>query len=278
MAIITLTTDWGSDGMYIGAFKGKLNTYMPGVSVVDVTHEIKPFDLSHAAFVMRNTYKHFPEGSVHILAVGGNINPSLKREFIVMQNEGHYFIGMNDGVWGVVFNSIPEEAHYIDIPSEMLENNSAFPELELFSAVATGIIQGVPMKDFGSPFTNMKRLNPHLPILNKNEIKGHIIYFDVYGNAITNIAKEDFEDIRRSRSFEIFVSSNAYVIDKINKHYQESRKGQLLSIYSFSGLLELAVCNGNAKNLLNLDLFSEVIVKFYDNTNSKNENQGTLFG
>jgi len=281
MSIITLTTDWGDDGIYVGAFKGKLHSYIPNVTIVDISHSVKPFDIGNAAFILRTSFRHFPEGTIHVLAVGGNVDVNKSKEFIVIEYYNHYFIGINDGVWGVIFQSLPAKAHLINIPKVALEKYSAFPELEVYSIVSTGIIKGMKLDDFGKPLKNLKKLNPHLPIIDTHEIKGHVIYFDTYGNAITNIEKEEFNELRNGRRFEIYISSRSYVIHKINDTYHETKKGQLLSIFSYSGLLEIAICNGNIRNLLNLDLYAEIIIKFYDDKNPelpRNQTQGTLFG
>lgn len=281
MSIITLTTDWGDDGIYVGAFKGKLHSYNPKVTVVDISHSVKPFDIGNAAFIIRTSFRHFPEGTIHILGVGGNIDINKSKEFIVIEYYNHYFIGVNDGLWGVVFQSMPARAHLIDIPKAALEKYSAFPELEVYSIVATGILKGMKLDDFGKPLKNLKKLNPHLPIIDTYEMKGHVIYFDTYGNALTNIEKEEFNTACKNRDFEIFISSRSYVIRKINDTYHETKKGQLLSIFSYSGLLEIAICNGNIKNLLNLDLYSEIIIKFYDHKKTDAPElpaQGKLFG
>ena len=69
MSIITLTTDWNKDDYYIGAVKGSIYNNCTGVTIVDISHQVKPFNIYQAAFILKNVYKYYPKGSVHIIGV-----------------------------------------------------------------------------------------------------------------------------------------------------------------------------------------------------------------
>jgi len=63
MAILTLTSDWGTKDYYVSAVKGKILSLLPETTIVDITHEIEPFNSIEAAYIIKNAYKNFPEGT-----------------------------------------------------------------------------------------------------------------------------------------------------------------------------------------------------------------------
>ena len=97
MAIITLTTDMGLSDYYVAAVKGSILSEMPEVTIVDVSHVIAPFDRFKAAFVLKNAYHHFPEGTVHIIGVDTFEDEATMHVAVKINN--HYFIGADSGIF-----------------------------------------------------------------------------------------------------------------------------------------------------------------------------------
>jgi S-adenosylmethionine hydrolase len=89
-----------------------------------------------------------------------------------------------------------------------------------------------------------------------------VIHIDSYQNAITNISRELFLRVGGGKAFHIFVQSKHYKIDRINKRYNETEEGELLAIFNSSGLLEIAIRNGNAAGLMKLNTNSTIRVEF----------------
>lgn len=99
MAIITLTTDWGLRDHHIAILKGQILKALNDTRIIDITHDVQPYNIVQGAYVFRNTYPNFPEGSIHFIGVGGF--PSPQTEFIAIKKDGSYFIGMNDGFFSL---------------------------------------------------------------------------------------------------------------------------------------------------------------------------------
>ncbi|MBU0764442.1 MAG: SAM-dependent chlorinase/fluorinase, partial [Bacteroidetes bacterium] len=106
-----------------------------------------------------------------------------------------------------------------------------------------------------------------LPVIEDATIFGSVVYIDSYQNVVTNITRELFEQVRKNRSFEIIPQNYVYKINKINTAYNQTSEGELLAIFNSLGLLEIAIRNGNAAELMNLDTRSKIRIKFHDNQN-----------
>ena len=69
MPIITLTSDWGLKDHYLASVKGAIYSQLPGAVIVDISNQVSSFDLNQAAFIVRNSWRNFPDGTIHILGV-----------------------------------------------------------------------------------------------------------------------------------------------------------------------------------------------------------------
>ncbi len=275
MPIVSLISDWNSADYYIGAVKGRILSSFPETVIVDINHQIEPFNMIQAVYVIKNSYKNFPKGSIHIIAV--NSETDEQRKHVIVKYDGHYFIGADNGIFYLMTEGQTELV--IEIKEKQTDG---FPELNIFADLACEIIKNEDIEHLGKSKKELFRQLPMLPMYEESKIVGKVIYIDSYHNVITNVSKELFEEICKNRSFKIFVQSNKSVITKINKKYNETENGELLAIFNSAGLLEIAISKAKAAQLLSLDTKSEIRIEFYnkeknDRKDSKNDLQGRLF-
>ncbi|MBK7969058.1 MAG: SAM-dependent chlorinase/fluorinase [Bacteroidetes bacterium] len=89
MPVITLTTDWGTKDYFTGAIKGDILSNCSNATIVDITHQLNVFDLVSGAFIFRNSWHRFPEGTVHIIGVSSIQSGAL--EMIAFKHLNHFF-------------------------------------------------------------------------------------------------------------------------------------------------------------------------------------------
>ena len=275
MGLITLTTDFGNKDHFVGSVKGALYTEIIDVNIVDISHEISPFNIIEGAYIIQNSYKNFPEGSIHIIGVDSEKTPEQNN--IVMILDGHYFICANNGIMSLISSKInPEKIIEINIHND---KSTSFTVLDVFVKVAAHIYRGGSIDLVGKRIHELKELYDINPIINEknNEIIGNVIYIDNYGNVITNITRSFFREISKSREFEISVRS--YKFKKIHSKYSdivnfsidESKRnndGQALAIFNSSLNLEIAIYKSNpvnfgtAASLMGLNILDTVTVNF----------------
>ncbi|MEM7380260.1 MAG: SAM-dependent chlorinase/fluorinase [Bacteroidota bacterium] len=275
MAIITLTTDFGQKDHFVGAIKGTIYRELAEVKIVDISHTIRPFNIQECAYILKNSYKAFPEGTIHI--VGVDAEPTVENQHIAVLVDGHYFISANNGVIGLIAAEIqPEKVVEINIPNPV---HGSFPVLDVFVQVACHIARGGTLDVVGKSFTELKDLKEFAPRIteNGNSIVGSVIYIDNYGNVITNIQKSLFEAYRNGRSFTL-TARNRKILeihhkysDMINFDLEKSQRkgpGDLLALFNSSDYIELAIYKsdlntvGGASTLLGLDYRDTIIINF----------------
>ena len=104
MSVITLTTDFGVKDHYSGSVKGALFNELGNVNIVDISHNVSPFNIIEAAYIIENAYKNFPEGSIHIIGVDSEKNP--EQNHLAIKLDGHYFICADNGIMSLLSNKI----------------------------------------------------------------------------------------------------------------------------------------------------------------------------
>jgi S-adenosylmethionine hydrolase len=255
--ILTLTTDWNQHDYYNGMLRGKLISSCPELKVVEITNQVPSFNLNHAAFVIRYSYSHFPEGTIHLVMV--NSENSLSKRMLAFTHNDHHFVVADNGIIGLIFKDPPQNVFAFPFDGE-----GSFSSLESSIAAIDALYQGKNLSDVANSISNFDLRIPLRATNENNAITGSIIYIDSYLNAITNVSKELFDKVGQGRKFEIFVQSQHNKVEKIAKSYNDVDPGDLLALFNSAGLLEIAINNGYAAQLLNLNNGSSVRIKFYE--------------
>ena len=277
MAIITLTTDFGMKAHFVGAVKGALLSEIKDANIVDISHNISPFNVMEAAYVIQNAFSSFPIGSIHVIGVDSELNP--ENSHIAMVLNGHYFVCANNGILSMICNDItPDQIVEVNIHDKIV---GYFPVLDIFVKVAAHIARGGTLEVIGKPIDEVKPIKNITPFVgsDNNQLIGNVIFIDRYDNVITNIKKPFFETIQKGRRFEI--SARNHKFKTIHKHYSDivdfripidkrNDEGRGLVVFNSSDYLEIAMYKSNkatvggASTLMGLEMMDSVTISFFD--------------
>ena len=275
MNFITLTTDFGYKDFSIAVTKAAIYKNIPGVIVIDISHQISPYNKTQAAYILKNSYKSFPPGTIHIIGIESELTP--ENSHLAMHFDNHYFIGANNGIFSLITENIkPDKIVEINIHKNIISN---FPVIDVFVKVAQHLSSKGSLDVIGKKIKDIKELTEIEPVINqkKDQILGSVIYIDNYGNVITNITKKVFNEVGKSRSFtiearrvkfkEIFSSYSQAIDFSVNKERREE-DGKKLALFNSAGHLELAIYKsnpesvGSASSLFALDYRDPVTIFF----------------
>ncbi|MFM7022124.1 MAG: S-adenosyl-l-methionine hydroxide adenosyltransferase family protein [Flavobacteriales bacterium] len=258
MAVITLTTDLGLKDYYVGSLKGAILKEIPNATIVDISHDIPPFDIAVASFCLKNVYTDFPQGSIHIIGVAPNADEQTRH--LVMEKNGHYFIGADNGIFSLLFDTPAENIHEIQLSDA--KSSLTFPTKDVFVKAAAIIARGEGLEKIGRKAGNIQERMIFRAISEGNIIKGMVTYIDTYGNVITNISKQLFSEFGKGRNFGIIFRRADYTIDEISDSYNLVPEGEKLALFSDSDFLEISINKGNASNLFGLKLYDTIRIEF----------------
>ncbi|WP_313383837.1 SAM-dependent chlorinase/fluorinase [Chishuiella sp.] len=278
MAIITLTSDFGLKDYFVSSVKGAILKELADVTIVDISHNVNPYDLSEAAYVIRNSYDEFPKGTIHIIGVNALSTPFQKP--ICAFINGHYFVCADNGILSLICqNNEAEEIYEVTAYPEGME--SLFPMKNCFVPIACHLARGGLPSILGNKRNELRQLNELKPIYRDDKfIIGNVIYIDHFGNVVTNISRLFFEEIAKDRKYKILLRQKDFSITDINiiyEHYNEvvqdfSKEvqafGRTLCLFNSANFLEVTlyksnpVISGGANKLMGLKKGDTITIEF----------------
>ena len=189
MRIITFTSDFGLSDHYVAYTKAGILKEYPEANIIDISHQIKPFDLAHMSHAIQSVFREFPTGTVHLI---GNERTQKTTSYIIAIIEEHIFVSPNNGVLSLISEKSPTDLFEID-----LDEGEGFAKLP---AIAAKLAKGEQPGSFGKPTENFTEYISRKARATRKEIAGHVIHVDHYGNLMTNIEKTDFDILSQNRN------------------------------------------------------------------------------
>lgn len=252
MALITLTSDFGTQDFLAGAIKGSLLQHDPACQVIDITHDIHPFNYPQAAYICRHAFRHFPAGSYHLVLV--NLFEKKPDQLLLAFHRDQYILCADNGLLTMILEEKPEMI--IGLPVSTAAARTTLQCVSVFAKAIRDIENGRPLPQIGRPDPEYVEKIPVRPSVKDDSIEGQIIYIDNFENVVVNISREQFEKHRNGRAFSIVFKRNE-VIDRIAETYADVPEGEKLALFNSAGYLEIAINKGNAAGLFGLQGYLE---------------------
>ena len=281
MSIITLTTDYGLKDHFVGALKGKILSENSEAKIVDISHNIDPFNTVEASYIIGAAYMSFPKGTVHLIGVDAELNK--ENQHIAMQWNDHFFICADNGILSMLSQKVvPQKIVSINIHDRLPEDAT---DLDVFVTVASHLSKGGSLSVIGKEITAIKQVTELQPVVaaDKNSIKGYVIYIDNFGNVVTNITKKLFVEVAKGRPYEIPLLQkrnqkksspikNIWAkysdIANAGKYPIKNYEGDKLALFNEAGFLEIAIFRsnplsvGSASSLMGLYYRDSITIEF----------------
>lgn len=234
--MIALLTDFGSSA-YVGAVKGVIYRHHPEAKVVDVCHDVRPFAVREAAWLLLTTYRYFPEGTVFLAVVDPGVGSS--RQPLAVATRNYKFVGPDngllfpaaaaDGIEQVVALARPPDAA------------RTFEARDVFAPAAARLDRGADLTSLGLPARIEHRL-----LFHRRDREGEVVYVDRFGNIVTNLPP--VPDTRWYR-----VTAGSFGADlPYYDTYTLAPPEQPFLVTGSAGTLEVSVRSGSAADVLPL--------------------------
>ena len=266
--IITLTTDFGSRDGYVAAMKGVILDICPEAVLADISHEVPPYDISHAAFVLGTACAYYPSHAVHLAVVDPGVGTT--RRPIMLVTPGSVYVAPDNGLLTHILGaygaettldgrsprgadaameplevSVPERcaAYVLDRSEYWLKPvSSTFHGRDVFAPVAAHVAAGVGPERLGTAVDHLVCLDVPGPAVEEDTIWGHVLYMDRFGNLVCNIRPSDVAG--RQTDIEI----GGRLIRGLSRTFADG--DGLLALIGSHGYLEVAFTEGSAADHL----------------------------
>ncbi len=257
--IITLTTDFGFKGPFVGVMKGAILTRLPDARIVDLSHETPPHWPAEAGFWLARSWPWFPAGTIHVAVVDPGVG--TRRDILAGERDGHYFLGPDNGLLWPILGAVPGtgRCHRLSETWRARQGwpgpSSTFHGRDIFAPLAAELAAGrIAISDIGPPAGELVPSLQEEPTVSAGEIRGSIIAVDTFGNLISNV---DGALLSRFRRPDVLAAGRRL---PLRRTYGEVPPGEFLALINSFGVLEIARAEGNAAGSLGLGRGAPVVV------------------
>ncbi len=257
---VTLTTDFGLSGPYVGAMKGAILQTCPQARLVDITHQIPPHDIWTAAFVLAQSAPEFPEDTVHLVVVDPGVG--TERSILAARMAGQQFVFPDNGVITFIKDLLPLQAIASVRNSQFFSQagrSMTFHGRDIMGPVAGHLAGGLSLDKLGPQPNRYTLLEIPLPQTRDETIIGQVVYIDHFGNCVTNIPRQMIET-HFAAPDRVKVVCGDSPVGRIEGTYAFVPAGQAVALYNSMAMLEVAVNQGSARERFEAGIGTEVRV------------------
>jgi len=250
--VIAILTDFGTRDGFVGAMKGVILSISPEAKMVDISHEVEPFDVLGGGMLLKAHYSYFPKGTVFLCVVDPGVGS--QRLPLAVKGDDYYFVGPHNGLFDLTLRELR------DVRAFRIENftlprvNQTFHGRDVFAPVAAHLSKGIPIQEVGSPVDYNFCLEWEEPKEGGDILWGKVVYFDRFGNCITNIPCGQYE-------YGVFRGERLRVVS----YFLQAQEGKPALVCGSFGFMELFLPMENAKERLKVQKGERVGVKILKN-------------
>ena len=257
--VITVTTDFGHQGPFVGVMKGRILSRFPDAKIIDLTHEIVVHWPAEAGFWLARSAEYFPQGTIHIAVVDPGVGTS--RDIVAVTAGGQVFLAPDNGLLAPIVGRFPDAAIVRFNASQLARigvsrPSATFHGRDIFAPVAAELAAGrCTVADLGESVKTLVPAWVDEPTVESNSVTGVVITMDHFGNLISNI---DAHLIERFRLPLVHAGNHAF---PLLRTYGDTKPGEYLALVNSFGVIEIARAEQSAAEGLGLSRGAPVVVR-----------------
>jgi S-adenosylmethionine hydrolase len=264
--VIALLTDYGWQDSYVAQMKGAILTIDPDAHLVDLTHDVTPFNVSEGAYLLDQSAQEFPAGTIFVAVVDPQVGTD-RGGILLKTGQGKFYVGPDNGLFTRVVDREGFAAAWkLDKPEFFRPGGDShtFHGRDIFGPVAAHLASGTDPAKMGSPLTgkSLQQLPYHDAELAGGIISAEVLHIDRYGNVILNL-RSDSEPAAKLKFGDLvkITADRDSFTGPLVRTYGEEAKGRLILLYGNNGLLEIAVNQGSAARQLKVEPGADILLK-----------------
>ena len=226
---MTFLSDFGHRDAYAAQVKAVILSHVPDAQIIDITHDIEPYGIVSAAWLLSTTYPHFPQGTVHLAVVDPGVGTD--RAILEVRKKGHVFIGPDNGIFSFLYPA--DEVREITWRPEGAVS-STFHGRDIFAPLAARILAGHGLGLPGVPKHDPVAFDVKSPM---------VVHIDTFGNVITNIP---CNDLKAGCSLEV----NGMKVTAAAGTFADIPEGGLGLICGSASTIEIAANRARASDII----------------------------
>jgi len=252
---ISFTTDFGLSDNYAGIIKGIIARINPLVKIIDLNHNLPPFDIDSAKYQLQTAYRSFPDGAIHLAVVDPGVG--TKRNPIAIETDEYFFVGPDNGLFSFLDKGSIRNIVRLDNEEYFsMAISTTFHGRDIFAPAAGWLSLGIAVTELGKTLRFIKKTAVKSNRVNKSGVFGRIIYIDGFGNCVTSIAENEVG----GRKARVIVSETPCGL--VKKSFGDVRQGKPVAYINSFGYFEIGVNLGSAAEKYGIMVGDKVQILF----------------
>lgn len=238
---IALLTDFGDQDAYVAQLKGVILTINPRAQLLDLSHQVPPFDLRQASYLLEQATRFLPATTIVVAVVDPGVG-SQRHPIGLRTRANKYYIGPDNGLFSRVVESEQIAAVHVLRNADFFLNRQpsmTFHGRDIFAPVAAHLSLGVELQALGPALTDLVLLPVITPRVEGRTVRGEVIHIDHFGNIISSITRRYLEQVQTGHEVLISLAGASYRIP-FCATYSDAKPGQLICLINSDGAFELA--------------------------------------
>jgi len=256
--VIALLTDFGTVDHYAGTMKGVMLGICPDATLVDISHDIPPHDVTAGALELAAAYKYFPAGTIFVVVIDPGVGST--RRGLAVDTGDYRFVAPDNGVLTLVLRESPAKKMV-----ELTERRYARPTVsrtfegrDRFAPAAAWLAKGTQLPALGRPVGEIQKLDLPSPETSGAAVQGMVVRVDRFGNLVTNIDRKTVE--RLAAGGAVTIDAAGTRIERLVATYAELPADGVGALFGSTDHLELAAPSDSAARRLSLTRGAAVTV------------------
>jgi len=241
--IVTLLTDFGTRDPYVAAMRGAILSVCPSATLVDLSHDIPPFDVAGGAYVLAGAYAEFPPGTVHLAVVDPGVGGARKP--LAARSRRYRFVGPDNGLLGLALER-EEGVEVRELQNLRYRRNRVTPTFhgrDLFAPAAAWLARGLPVGRLGARITNW--VHSPLPAPGKapgGPLRAAVLHIDRFGNVISNVRADTLpRGWVRAGKLKCRARLAGRIVRRSETHFAAAPRGVPFLLINSLGFVEIAL-------------------------------------
>ncbi len=262
--LIALLSDYGQGDAFVAEMKGAILTVNPHVRLLDLTHEIEPFNAAQAAYLLSQASKEFPSGTIFVAVVDPGVG-TAREPIMVLTKAGKYYFAPNNGLLTLVLEREPVvKAWKLDRPGYYRQGTLSTTDhgRDIFGPAAAHLALGVPPEAIGSELPEKKiiLLSYHGGTINGRNLSGEVMHVDHYGNIVTNIPASIASDLKEGVLLRVNLGKQTFGAPFV-KTFSDVQKGRLAILVGSQGYLEICANQASAGKAISAQAGMPILIQ-----------------
>jgi len=257
--IITLTTDFGHKGPFVGIMKGVILSRLGDVEIIDMTHEVEAHWPAEAGFWLAHSYQHFPAGTVHVAVVDPGVG--TERDILCCELNNHVFLAPDNGILSDVIG-VRDNIVCYRVSTETIQRlnpgaiSPTFHGRDVFAPLAAELAaKRMSVSEVGEATSDIAPSLVEQAERIGERLQGTVVAVDRFGNLISNVSREQLALLKKP----LITCSGRNL--QLQDTYGRSQPGELLALINSFGMLEIARVESSAAEYLGLGIGAPISVK-----------------